>query len=144
MLGIKPEIQSDRVDVGIAKSAWFALRFPFDFTIKYFDGIYEVIRGREKAEVRGPVGMTQMIKSQIEAGWIAAIKLLIMLNILLAIMNLFPLPGLDGGRLAFLGYELVTRRRANPKVETTVHMVGILILMVILVMLTVKECRALF
>jgi regulator of sigma E protease len=67
-----------------------------------------------------------------------------LLNVLLAIMNLFPIPGLDGGRLAFLGYELVTRRRANQKVETTVHMVGILILMVILVMVSVKECRSQF
>lgn len=143
-LGIKFEEQYDRVDVGIATSAWLALRYPFDFTVGYFKGMYEVIKGREKAEVKGPVGMTQMIKQQIEAGWIAALNLLIALNILLAIMNLFPLPGLDGGRLAFLGYELVTRRRANPKVETTVHMVGILILMVILVMVTVKECRAMF
>jgi regulator of sigma E protease len=144
MLGITPESQSDREQVAVHKAAWHALRYPFDFTVKYFEGIYQVIKGKEKAEVKGPVGMTQMIKAQIEAGWISAINILIALNILLAIMNLFPLPGLDGGRLAFLGYELVTRRRANPKVETTVHMVGILILMVILVMVTVKECRGIF
>lgn len=143
-LGIKLQQQQDRTDVGVPEAAWLAVRYPFDYTVVYFQGIYEVINGREEAKVTGPVGMTQMIKKHIEEGWIAALNLLIALNILLAIMNLFPLPGLDGGRLAFLGYELVTRRRANPKVETTVHMVGILILMVILVMVTVKECRGLF
>ncbi len=136
--------QYDRVDVGVLRAAGEAIWYPVQQTRDYFAGIYQVIKGKEKAEVKGPVGMTTFIKKAIDAGWITALQLLMLLNVLLAIMNLFPLPGLDGGRLAFLGYELVTRRRANPKVETTVHMVGILILMVILVMVTVKECRALF
>jgi regulator of sigma E protease len=136
--------QFDRVDVGPVRAAGHAIAYPFNETRRWFEGIIQVIRGNEKAEVKGPVGMTQFIKQAIETGWVAAVRLLMLLNVLLAIMNLFPLPGLDGGRLAFLGYELVTRRRANPKVETTVHMVGILVLMVILVMVTVKECRGLF
>lgn len=144
MLGITPEAQVNRVDVGVITATGHAIAYPVYQTVEYFGGIYQVIKGKEKAEVIGPVGMGRTIKKAIDAGWISAIKLLMLLNVLLAIMNLFPLPGLDGGRLAFLGYELVTRRRANPKVETTVHMVGILILMVILVMVTVKECRALF
>lgn len=144
MLGITPELQADRVDVGVFTAAGHAIAYPVHQTVDYFEGIYQVIKGKEKAQVTGPIGMGSIIKKAIEAGWITAIRLLMLLNVLLAIMNLFPLPGLDGGRLAFLGYELVTRRRANPKVETTVHMVGILILMVILVMVTVKECRAIF
>ncbi len=134
--------QYDRVDVGVFTAAGHAVWYPIQQTRDYFSGIYQVIKGKEKAEVTGPVKMGGFIKKAIEAGWVTALQLMMLLNVLLAIMNLFPLPGLDGGRLAFLGYELVTRRRANPKVETTVHMVGILILMVILVMVTVKECRA--
>ena len=144
-LGIEGwQIQTDRVEVGLFTAAGHAVAYPVETTISYFSGIIKVIQGTEKAEVKGPVGMTTFIKQAIEEGWITALKLLMLLNVLLAIMNLFPLPGLDGGRLAFLGYELVTRRRANPKVETTVHMVGILILMVVLVLVTVKECRAMF
>ena len=54
------------------------------------------------------------------------------------------LPALDGGRLVFLGYELVTRRRANPRIETMVHMVGILFLMVVMVLVTWKDVARLF
>ncbi|HUQ05823.1 MAG TPA: M50 family metallopeptidase [Kofleriaceae bacterium] len=136
--------QYDRVDVGIIGATGHAIAYPVNQTVDYFSGIYQAIKGKEKLTLTGPIGMGSIIKRAIEEGWITALKLLMLLNVLLAIMNLFPLPGLDGGRLAFLGYELVTRRRANPKVETTVHMVGILILMVILVMVTVKECRAMF
>jgi regulator of sigma E protease len=63
------------------------------------------------------------------------------LNVYLGLFNLFPLPALDGGRLVFLGYEMVTRRRANPKLEATIHMVGVLVLAVLLVVVTVNDCR---
>jgi regulator of sigma E protease len=66
---------------------------------------------------------------------------MMMLNVYLGLFNLFPLPPLDGARLAFLGYELVTRRRANPKIEATVFMIGVLILIPLLIMVTVGDCR---
>lgn len=142
-LGIEFEEHRDRVDVGVVESAGHAFAWPARIAKQHVTGLVMVIRGQAEGELVGPVGITSGIKKQIEAGWISAVSVLIFLNVLLAIMNLLPLPGLDGGRLAFLGYELVTRRRANAKVETTVHMVGILFLMVVLVMVTFKECRAL-
>jgi regulator of sigma E protease len=57
---------------------------------------------------------------------------------------LLPLPALDGGRLVFLGYEMITRRRANPRIEATVHMVGIMLLIVVMILVTFKDCRRLF
>lgn len=68
----------------------------------------------------------------------------ILANLVMWAFNLFPLPPLDGARLAFLGYELVTRRRANPKVEATVFMIGVLILIPVLIMVTVGDCRRMF
>jgi regulator of sigma E protease len=46
----------------------------------------------------------------------------------LALFNLLPIPALDGGRLTFLGYELVTHRRVNQRVENVVHLIGALAL----------------
>ena len=63
------------------------------------------------------------------------------LNVYLGLFNLFPLPALDGGRLVVLVYEMVTRRRANPKLEATIHMVGVLVLAVLLVVVTVNDFR---
>jgi regulator of sigma E protease len=144
LLGIERyQEQRERVDVGIFTAAGHAVSWPARIAKQHVTGLAMVISGQVEGELVGPVGITGGIKKQIEAGWISAISVLIFLNVVLAIMNLLPLPGLDGGRLAFLGYELVTRRRANAKVETTIHMVGIMILMVVLVMVTFKECRAL-
>jgi len=63
------------------------------------------------------------------------------LSVYIGLFNLLPLPALDGGRLVFLTYELITRRRANPRVETTVHMVGILVLLVLMVLVTFGDIR---
>jgi regulator of sigma E protease len=65
------------------------------------------------------------------------------LKVYLGLFNLFPLPALDGGRLVFLTYEMVTRRRANPKLEASVHMVGVLLLVVLLVVVTYNDCARL-
>ena len=62
-----------------------------------------------------------------------------MLSVYLGLFNLFPLPALDGGRLVFLGYEMVTRRRANPKIEATIHMGGIMVLGVVMVLVTLRD-----
>jgi regulator of sigma E protease len=136
--------QRDRVDVGVFSAAGNAITWPAEIAYGHVNGLIKVISGQVEGQLVGPVGITSTIKKEIESGWISGMQMLIFLNVVLAIMNLLPLPGLDGGRLAFLGYELVTRRRANAKVETTVHMVGIMILMVVLVMVTFKECRAMF
>ena len=62
----------------------------------------------------------------------------------IAIMNLLPLPALDGGRLAFLGYEAITKKRANQKVENIVHTAGFVLLMILFVFVTFNDIIKLF
>jgi regulator of sigma E protease len=53
--------------------------------------------------------------------------------------NLLPLPALDGGRLIFLGYEAVSRRRADSRVEATIHAVGLLMFLSLMVVVTYSD-----
>jgi regulator of sigma E protease len=59
------------------------------------------------------------------------------ISIMLAIFNLLPIPALDGGRLVFLGYEIVTRRRVNQRVESVVHFAGFVALFGLILAVTV-------
>jgi regulator of sigma E protease len=88
--------------------------------------------------------MTSLIGVQIRAGWVTAFEYLAMLNVYLCLVNLLPLPALDGGRLAFLAYELATRRRPNPKVEAAVHVAGGVVLLLVMLLVTFKDIRARF
>jgi regulator of sigma E protease len=130
-----------REDVGVARAAKEAVVYPVVATKGILKGLYEWIVGKQEGRVSSVVGITEEVKKRIEAGWVVALGFVMMLNVYLGLFNLFPLPALDGGRLVFLGYEMVTRRRANPKLEATVHMVGVLVLAVLLVVVTVNDCR---
>jgi regulator of sigma E protease len=130
-----------REDVGVGTAAKEAVIYPVVMTKAIIKGLYEWIAGKQEGRVSSVVGITEEVKKAIEAGWVVALGFVMMLNVYLGLFNLFPLPALDGGRLVFLGYEMVTRRRANPKLEATVHMVGVLVLAVLLVVVTVNDCR---
>ncbi len=138
-IGITVAKTEKREDAGLFTSIGYALWYPVEQTEMIAVGLYRVIRGEEKGSLTGPVGITSVIKKSFEAGWIEAVKLLMILNVYLGLFNLFPLPALDGGRLVFLAYEMATRRRANPKIEATVHMVGIMALLVLMVLVTYKD-----
>lgn len=147
MTGFQEQIE--RKDVGVGTAAKDAVLYPFRQTAYYVGGLYAGIKnkleGRDSGlSASGPFGIGAVLKRAIEAGLVILIELLMLLNVVLAVMNLLPLPALDGGRLVFLGYELVTRRRANPRIETMVHMVGILFLMVVMVLVTWKDLARLF
>jgi regulator of sigma E protease len=143
-LGIELAIEEDRIPVGPVTVVVESLAYPVVKTRQIAVGLYEIVTGQQEGMFMGPVGITDMIKRTFEVGWIRVLELLMLLNVYLGLFNLLPLPALDGGRLVFLAYEMATRRRANPKVEATVHMVGIMALLLLMVLVTYKDIARLF
>lgn len=127
------------VEVGVLDSAGRALRYPIDQTKMIGAGLYGIVFGDEEADPGGPKRMVDEFHRAFSAGIVPGVKLLMLLSVYLGLFNLFPLPALDGGRLVFLGYEMVTRRRANPKLEAMVHMAGIMVLGVVMILVTLHD-----
>ena len=144
LLGFKIEEQFDRRSVGVGGTITSAFRYPVDQTVLIMTGLYQVVTGQAKAELGGPVRIVEEFSAAFESGFVDGLELLMVLSVYLALINLFPLPALDGGRLVFLAYEMLTRRRPNPKIEATVHMVGVLLLFVVMVLVTYKDVARLF
>lgn len=142
-LGVGLRAQIVREPVGLGTAAKEAVAYPFVQTKAILVGLYEWATGKVDGEVAGVVGIAVVVKKAIDLGWVELVTLLMILNVYLGLFNLFPLPALDGGRLVFLGYEMVTRRRANPKLEAAIHMVGVLLLSVLLVVVLVNDIRRL-
>jgi regulator of sigma E protease len=142
-MGIEFRSDRERAGVGVLVAVREAIYYPFRQTRGFLEGVWLMITRKVDADFGGPVKITQMIKDTIEVGWIRAIEFLMMLNVWLGFLNLFPLPALDGGRLVFLGYEMATRRRANRRLEQMVHGVGIMIILVLMVIITVGDIRGL-
>jgi regulator of sigma E protease len=140
-MGIGLHIEHDRVDVGIGTAAIGAIRYPVDQTRVILSGLADVVSGDEELDPGTAPRIATELKKAFEAGWVVGIQLLMVLSVYIGMFNLFPLPALDGGRLVFLIYEMVTRRRANPRIESTVHMVGILLLLVLMVLVLFRDIR---
>jgi regulator of sigma E protease len=62
-----------------------------------------------------------------------------MITMSLGVLNLFPIPALDGGRLLFTSFEIITRRRLPPKYENAIHMVGFVLLLALLVYINIMD-----
>lgn len=90
-----------------------------------------------KQRVEGPVGIARELVRGARAGVEPFLGLVWTISVVLAILNLLPVPALDGGRLVFLGYEIVTRRRVNERVEHLLHLAGFLLLVGLILAVTV-------
>ena len=76
--------------------------------------------------------------------WLNMLNISILLSANLGVMNLLPIPALDGGRLVFLIIEAVRRKRIDPEKEGMVHFVGLMALMLLMVVVMFNDVRKLF
>jgi regulator of sigma E protease len=144
-IGVLPaEIATARRRAGLGESSWEALRYPAVQTVTMLGGLYLMIRGKIKAEVSGPVGIVRAVAQTAKSGAEELLQIIAMISVALGLFNLLPIPALDGGRLAFLGVELVTRRKVRPSIEAAVHMVGFVLLLGLLVVVTFKDIQGCF
>lgn len=108
-----------------------------------------LIRGKmTKDDVAGPVGIAQVVGTsydQAEKAYGTSYAILMMLQIVvllsvnLGIMNLLPLPALDGGRLAFMFVEVLRGKPVPPEKEGMVHFAGLVVLMVLMVFIMYND-----
>lgn len=110
-----------------------------------WESLADLVGGRYGIQaVSGPVGVTQTLAEAARSGPDQFIYLAIIISINLGIMNLLPLPALDGGRLLFQLIELVFRRPVPRKVEGYVHFAGIMLLFALMAFITLKDLIGLF
>jgi len=135
------QAKTERVPVTVREAAVKSLVAPAIVVDRLVVGLVRIILREEKADLAGPVGIVKIAGSAAERGMDEYLEFLGMLSAYLGGFNLLPLPALDGGRLAFLGYEAVTRRRANARVEAGIHFVGLVMLLTLLAVVTVFDFR---
>ncbi|WAS93841.1 M50 family metallopeptidase [Nannocystis punicea] len=123
--------------VGIAAKT--AVLFPIKFSAFQLDALGKWVTGRIEGKMSGPVGIVREIAKSAERGVEAFLEIAIKMSTLLGLFNLLPLPALDGGRFVFLLWEAVTRRRVTPRIEETVHGIGMLALLGLILWVTIRN-----
>ena len=110
-----------------------------------WDSLFDLLGGKVGVEaVSGPVGVAEAIGDAASNGAYNFFYLIGVLTMNLGVFNLLPLPALDGGRLVFILFEMLFRRKVPQKFEGAVHFIGIVILLGIMVLVTFKDIVKLF
>lgn len=96
------------------------------------------------AGVAGPVGIAQMTFVNIQNGFAAMLRFVALLSLSLGVINILPIPALDGGRAVFILYHGITGRRPNPKIEQWIHTAGFFLLLLFLAYITFNDILSFF
>ncbi len=134
---------------GIIRYSGREVRF---WIVSTVESLAQMIRGRVSADdISGPVGLVNMIgttyteSKQISAmsAFLSMINISILLSANLGVMNLLPIPALDGGRLVFLIIEAIRRKPMDQTKEGFIHMIGFVALMALMVFILYNDIRKL-
>lgn len=88
------------------------------------------------SNLSGPVGIFSLTKSVATQGFAQLLNLMGLLSVNIGLLNLLPIPALDGGRLVFIAYEAITKKKPNQKVETALITVTMLLLFALMIYVT--------
>lgn len=97
--------------------------------------------GSDGPAVSGPIGIFQVTGQVAQYGIPTFLKLVGVLSVNLAVLNIVPFPGLDGGRLFFVLVAGIFRKRLSPQLEAMVHAVGFALLLLLLVVVSISDIR---
>ena len=119
--------------VSRSDSLWTAIPNGFirmwEMLVLFKNEITTWIIGANSPQLAGPVGIAQVTGEVAKAGWQPLVELAALLSLNLAILNILPIPALDGGRIIFVAIEWVRRgKRISPEREGLVHLVGFTVL----------------
>ena len=136
----------DRIRVSLLESIPFSVQYNVQCVQMIIDALRNMIfHGEGVQDVTGPVGTVYVIQEVTQQGGIDVyLELIALISVNLGVMNLLPIPGLDGSRLLFMLAEAVRRRPISREVEGRIHFAGFCLLMALMLVLTYKDIMQIF
>lgn len=132
-------------DIGIIESIVIGYQKTIEITRLTAVGLIQMITGQVSTDgISGPVGIIQLIEESARYGIIYVVNLTALISINLGLLNLLPIPALDGSRLFFLFIEGLRGRPVNPAKENLIHFMGFMLLMLLMVFITYRDIVKLF
>lgn len=140
MLGVSP----DYVRYGFVRALTGSLGYTYRMTVLMLRGFADLITRRNEADVTGPVGIASMSGRAMRSGFWNFMTFIAVIALNLGLLNLFPVPALDGGRILFVLLEMIVRRRLPEKVEYWIHAAGFVMLISLMILVTFRDVYNLF
>jgi regulator of sigma E protease len=90
-------------------------------------------------DVAGPIGIAEVTATAVKFGWKAVLEFMSILSLNLAVLNILPIPALDGGRLAFVFLEKILGKKVKPAFEQSTHQIGMIILFILIILISIND-----
>ena len=142
VLGISPKYK--KIDLSTTESLDFAKNSFNSIFTDTLKGFFTLFSGKASLkEISGPVGIFKVVGEVSKFGWVSIISLCVVLSINIGVLNLLPIPALDGGRILFILLELFGIK-VNKKWEEKLHKGGMILLLFFILMISVNDVWKLF
>lgn len=129
-MGVAIDAPLGKVSYPVWEALWLGLQQAGWTVWMIISGLVAMVRGLMPADLTGPIGIAQMTAQVAKSGVAQLLEWTAFLSVNLFILNLLPLPALDGGRLIFVVLEVLRGgRRVDPQKEGLVHLAGIVVLL---------------
>ncbi len=137
LIGISPKFE--KISLGFFGSIKEGCLYTKNIIVAMVNGLYNIVTGKAPAEVAGPIGVAQMAGQVAEKGMLPLISFVAFLSINLGVINLLPLPALDGGHFVLLVLEALRGKPLGSKAMTNIQMVGVALILALTVFSTFKD-----
>lgn len=137
LVGITPKFE--KVNMSVAESVKEGFSYTKYIIVAMMDGLAKIITGKAPAEVAGPIGVAQMAGQVAEQGLLPLMNFVAFLSINLGVINLLPLPALDGGHFVLLVLEGLRGKPLGSKAMNNIQMVGVALILALTIFSTFKD-----
>lgn len=140
------ELPVEVIRLSLLEAFQTSLSQAYRLTATNLKALFYLITGRARIteNVSGPIGIARIAGRSFEiSGWIGFLAFTAALSLILAVMNLLPIPLLDGGHLLFLGLEAIFRREPSYRLREAAHYIGLVLILALMIFAFWNDLRRL-
>ena len=142
MVGVMSSVDTEMP--GFVRSVTLAAQKTGYILYRMLEGIVQIFTGQSAADLAGPLGVAQMAGEVAQIGFVPLLNFAALLSLNLGLINLFPIPALDGGHFMMLVFEAVRGKPLSPKALRYAQTVGFALLLGLMVFATKNDIMRLF
>lgn len=125
--------------VNFFKAMSMSVVYSFSMVKMIFITLVQLFRGIGLQNMSGPIGIYQETSAMVNYGFWAVLQLTALLSINLGVFNILPIPALDGGRIVFVLYEMITGKTANKRIESALIIGSFVLLLALILLVSIQD-----
>ncbi|TDO89360.1 regulator of sigma E protease [Halanaerobium saccharolyticum] len=142
VIGVYPQLVRENLSIG--NSITMGLQQTYQVFKMTIMGFVQMFRESSAEDIGGPIMIASIIGQAARRGLLNVLSWTAIISINLGIINLFPFPALDGGRILFIFIEIIRGKPVDPRKESYVHLIGFALLMILMIFIIYNDLMRTF